>query len=168
MVRKMNKSVMIIFCVVMLLCATCGTAAAAEYDVYEGNISSSLTTYAKDILPNANIKDNYVFFRSGQYTYDIIVGDLLYENGVFTLADNGKQYTIDTQTSSFTNNYYTYSVKEITDFTLTTGNCIVYSDLGDFPELEERSAKFEIIQTCTICVACLFVVIRSIFNSSLR
>ncbi|MEE1504802.1 MAG: hypothetical protein UGF89_11235 [Acutalibacteraceae bacterium] len=167
MVRKI-KILYIILTVCLLLCATCGTATAVDYEAYEGNISSSIVDYAKDLLPNFSINDNYVLFRSGQYTYELVVGDLVYENGAFTLADDGKQYTINTSNYSFNNNYYNYTVSTTNSFSLITGDKIVYSDLGDFPQLEERSAKFEIVQTITLCVACLFVVIRAIFSACTR
>ena len=165
MVRKIN--IFIISCC-LLLCATCGTVAAADYTTYDGNISTSMLTYFKDILSNVSINDHYILFRSGQYQYDLVVAeDIVYDSGLFTVVGQGKHYVIDTNNNIY-NSYYSYSVNEVNNISIAVKNKIVYSDIGDFPQLEERGSRYEVLQTILLFVLLLSGVIRSIFFISKR
>lgn len=146
-----------------LITAMCGTVQAATHTVYEnGTLGTTYITYFKDILSGADFRDNYVAFRSGQYSYTMIVGKLQNENGVISLQEQGKQYTFET-TGNY-NSQYTYNVADITNFSVNTGNAILYSDVGDFPELIERGAKFETLNTILLIVLMLCIVIYRIFR----
>ena len=159
MVRQIKKIVLL--CVIAVS-AICTTAHAATHSVYEeGNLSSTYVTYFRDTISGMSFKDNYVAFRSGQYTYTMVVGDLDFNNGTFTLNENGKEYVYST--SSGYNSRYTYEVNEISNFSLSVGDNIIYSDLGDYPQLEERGAKYEILSSVLLCVMCISVVINRIF-----
>lgn len=166
MVRQITSKILSIVIVAVVLMLPLGSIAlATDYTAYDGNISSTYTQYFKDIIADVPITDNYVYFRSGQYTYDLVIGDIEFNDGVFVLLGEGKQYTITNNSNNYSS-YYVYNVQDINHFTLIPDDKFVYSDLGDYPQLEGRSEKFEILQTITIVVACLYVVIRSIFNSS--
>lgn len=162
-----RKIIVVLLSVCLLTVATCCPAAAAEFTTYNGNISTSILTYFQDIFTNVGINDNYVLFRESQYKYILVSGELNYNDGTFTLVDIGKQYSLDVSGNTF-NSYYIYSVEDISDFSLITESKIVYSDLGNFPQLEKRGERFEVLQTVLICAACLFVVVRSIFNNGKR
>ena len=83
----------------LLLVATPSRAYA--YDIYDsGNISNTYTEIFKDIIEGLPSNDDYVYFRSGQYTYTLLVGDFEYNNKKFT----GEEYT---------------------DYTITTNNLII-------------------------------------------
>lgn len=161
MVRKIKRFSLLLVALLITAAAFCGSVSAASYDTYEGSISSSQITYFRDILPSTSILDNYVVFRDGQYSYQMVVGDLSYSNGVFTLNDTGRIYTINTNSSY--NSYYTYSNTDIDSFTLNTNDRIVYSDLGNYPQLEERGQRYEVLQTVLISIACVSFIIRNIF-----
>ena len=160
MVRKVINIVVIC---ILLVGAFCTQANAETHSIYtEGNMNTTYITYFEDILSGTDLKSNYVAFRSGQYTYTMVVGDLDINNNVISLNGTGKEY-IFTQSGNY-NSQYTYQVKNISNFSLNTGNYIIYSDIGDYPQLIERGAKFEILQTLLIFIVCLCIVIRSIFN----
>lgn len=161
MVRQVKKYMLVLAAVLIFITASCGTISAAAYSVYEGNLSSSQLQYFRDILPSTNLLHNYVVFRNGQYEYIMIVGDLELNNNTFTLNDSGKIYTINT--SSGYNSVYTYNASMIDSFTLSTNDYIVYSDLGDFPQLEDRGQKYEILTTIILCIAGCCYIIRNIF-----
>ena len=161
MVRQVRKFITVLVAGMITAAALCGSVSAATYETYEGNISSTQLTYFRDILPGTSILDNYVVFRDGQYSYQMVVGELDYSNGVFTLNEPGRIYTINTNSSY--NSYYTYSNTTIDSFTLNVDNSIVYSDLGEFPQLEERGQRYEILQTVLIVICCVCVIVRSIF-----
>lgn len=159
MVRKI---VSIMSICILLVGAFCTQANADTHTVYdEGTLSSTYVTYFKDIVSGIGFNDNYIAFRSGQYSYTMVVGDLEYENGVVTLNEPGKEYVFTT--SSGYNSQYRYEVNDISNFSVTCGDYIVYSDIGDYPQLIERGAKYEMLSAFLIVVICLCVVIRSIF-----
>lgn len=162
MVWQVKKIITILVAGLITAAAFCGSVSAATYNTYEGNISSTQLTYFRDILSGTSILDNYVCFRDGQYSYQMVVGKLTFNNGVFTLDEPGRIYTLDTNGSSY-NNYYTYSNATLNDLTLNTSNRIVYSDLGDYPQLEERGQRYEILQTILIVICCVCFIVRNIF-----
>lgn len=161
MVRKIASYV----CMLGLICAMlCAPVQAATHDVYEnGNLGTTYITYFKDILSGAKFSDNYVAFRSGQYEYTLVVGELENENGVISLAGPGKEYVFTTQSSSYNSQYY-YYVNDLNEFSLATGNYIIYSDTGDYPELIERGAKYEMFTALLLCVALLSIVFGRFFR----
>lgn len=163
MVRKVIVYMVV---VLTLLTAMCGAVSAETFSPYEGNISTSYLTYFEDLLPKLKLTDHYVFLRSGQYEYSMIVGDITYGNGVFTSSSSCTVYSMST-TNSY-NSYYSYNVSSIDTLTLRPSDILVYSDLGDFPELEGRGNKYEILQTILICIALLAFVIRGIFGTRKR
>lgn len=151
-------------CVLALIFATGMTAQAATHQVYEnGSLGTTYITYFKDILSGAGFDDNYVAFRSGQYSYTMVVGDIEYNNGVFSLVGEGKEYEFSTTSSSY-NSQYQYYANDITDFSLNADNSIIYSDVGEFPQLIERGAKYEILSTVLMCIVVLCIVINRIFR----
>lgn len=159
MVRKI---IQIIICVVVCCACLSSTTYAIDYTVYDGSFSNSYVTYFRDILSNVSILDNYVCFRSGQYQYVMIVGDIQYQDNHFLIPDVATVYTFDT--SSVFNSNTTYSVSEIkASRVFNNNNFIVYSNMGDYPQLESRGDRFETLQTLIIVIACLCVVLRSIF-----
>lgn len=163
MVRQVKKLCVVLVAMLVLIAATCGTIQAATHNVYEnGNLGTTYITYFKDILSGTDIKYNYVAFRSGQYEYVLIVGDLEFNNDTISLVGEGKQYRYYTTSSNYNSQYY-YDVSTLNSFSVNVGNSIIYSDVGDFPELIERGAKFEILNSILLSVALLSVVIRRIF-----
>lgn len=163
MVRQIKKNCVCLVALLVLIATTCGTIQAATHNVYEnGSLSTTYITYFKDILSGTPLKDNYIAFRSGQYSYSLVVGELKYENGTISLNSPGKEYKFYTENTGYNSQYY-YDVSELKTFSLNTGNSILYSDIGDYPELIERGAKYEILTTIIISVALLCIVINRIF-----
>lgn len=165
MVRKIAS----ILCVcVLLVGAFCTQANAATHTIYEeGTLSSTYTTYFKDIIAGAKFTDNYVAFRSGQYSYSMVVGELEYKNGAISLVGSGKEYKYSATTSGY-NQQYKYTVSNLSNFSVDCGDYIIYSDVGDFPQLVERGAKYEMLQTLLIWICCLSIVIARIFYNRKR
>lgn len=162
MVRQVKKICVFMLVLLITAGAICTAVSAATYTTYDGNISSTQLTYFRDILPGIKLTDNYVCFRAEQNVYHMVVGDLEYSNGVFTLNDSGRIYTVDNNGSNYSS-YYTYSNATINDFKLNVENKIVYSDIGNYPQLEERGQKYESLSLILLSIACVCFVIRSIF-----
>lgn len=154
MVRKVS----VFLAAIVLATALCGQAFAAE--IYDGNISTSMVTYFRDIVSGTGFNDNYVLWREGQYVYSMAVGDISYSSGTFTLDGEAQLYTIVTGTTGA----YHYQVEDLTDFTLSVNSQMVYSNLGDFPQLVSRGENYETLTTLLLAIAMLCVVIRGIFR----
>lgn len=163
MVRKV---IGILTGVLLLLCGAAATASAVS--VYEGTISSTFTEIAKDI--NISVLDDYVFFRSGQYTYTLATGDFDYNNGVFTLSENGKVYTVTQVTNSGygASSYYSYSVSDVTSYKVETKGILVYSNLGEYPGLHEYTEVYDFMLMFLVLVIALCALVRPLFNFVLR
>lgn len=161
----MVRQVKIVVCLVAILCCICGltaTTQAATYDIYDGNPSNTYIQYYKDIISGLPITKNYVVFRSGQNEYNMVVGDIVENNGLFTSDSECEVYTFSQRDSSY-NGYYQYHTSTIDSFVLDSEDKIVYSDVGGYPELVERGAKFEILSVVLIVCIIVGFVCRNIF-----
>lgn len=151
----------IMLALLMLVGAICAQASAATFDVYEGTPSNTYIQYFKDSVANIPLGDHYVAFRSDQYSYTMVVGDISFNNGIFTATDSCTVYTL--QNTGNYNSYYNYTQSTIDSFSLNPDDKIIYSDLGGYPQFEERSAKYEILTTILIVACCVGFVCRSVF-----
>lgn len=158
MVRKVS---LLIFCIA-LLCAS-GTVAQAEtFTAYDGNPSNTYITYFRDVVSGIGFNDHYVALRSGQYEYILAVGDIVYGNEVFTSDTTVGLYTISLNSGYNSTTNYSYS--EIDSLYVSTNDQIIYSDLGHFPQLIERGAKYETFTAVLLCTALLCVVVGRFFR----
>lgn len=169
---RLSKNVCLVVCFFLILCvALTGKANASSYTPYnQGNIGSTQLAIFRDIVGNLPINDSYVAFRSGQYDYKLVAGDLKCDSNSFsgkTQATTVKVYTINTDNNNY-NSTYDYIVTTEQNFNLTTGNLLVYSNLGDYPSLEERSVSYAFITMFCVIVIGLCAIIRPLFNFVLR
>lgn len=158
---------MVVACMLVLIFGFAVSAQAATHTVYEnGNISSTYLTYFKDILPGVPFSHNYVAFRSGQYSYTMVTGDIEYNESTrtFTLQGEGHVYVFE-QTSNNYNSYYTYDDGSISNFSVQANDSVLYSDVGSYPQLMERGAKYEMLTAVLICIALLGYVVSRFFRS---
>lgn len=162
MVRK------ILTCVLLLAVISAVPISASAATIYEGNISSSYTTIFKDVAnKEVSFNEDYVFFRSGQYEYSLVIGDLTFENGNFSSNGDVRIYLIDTESNSY-NSSYVYSVSTESSFNLTVSNQLIYSNLGHYPDLIERSSYYEVATLILLLSAVCLYLLRSIFGFCLR
>lgn len=163
MVRKITS---VSCCVLLLICMAAATAHAET--VYDGNLSSSVTAYVKDL--NIPPTADYVYFRSGKNEYSVLVGEeIVYsepENS-FTLSGSGILVIITTSqydanytslVSSFVDSYVVYNPH----------NVLIYTNLGNYPMLNDYSdiMPYTIIFIIAVCSLC--AVLRSLFSFVLR
>lgn len=162
---RLNKLV----CICLLLCLVMAMplqAQASTYSPYtDGNIGSNQLQYFRDIVSNLGINESYVAARTDRYKYQLFVGDIKYSNGNFLGNQQGSVitvYTINTDTSTY--GTYTYSVSNDNNFTFNASNYLVYSNLGDYPQLEERSVLYEFSTLFIISVVSICALLRSVFS----
>ena len=159
MVRKIICTVAML----ALICAVGTTAQAATHTVYPGELPSDVITYCRDIISGIGLSDNYVVFRSGEHTFVMITGSLDFneETKTFTLSGDGHEYIFSR--SGDPDDFYTYDNGYIEDFSVSAADSVLYSDLGYYPQLMERGAKYEILTTILLSVGLLGIVIGKFF-----
>ena len=155
--------------ILAVACALCCLAAlplaASAATIYDGTISTTYITIFRDIASKLPITADYVFFRSGQYEYILVAGDLEYSGSMFTGSDL-TQYIVKTNSSY--NNSYEFGTATLDTFNLAPGGALVYSNLGSFPDLYDRSdyTLVGIFFAIALCFCCYLI--RSIFDFTLR
>lgn len=161
MVRRWS----VVACVVLALLLTIGAAGQAHADtVYnEGTISTTYLEYARGVVAGKMPGDSYVFFRGGQYNYTLIVSDNLKHEGGQFVADTFTRYTW-TVNSGY-NTVPTYGVTIGSAFSLNSGSTMVYSNLGDFPSLEDGGVIYGQITAVLLAVLLLGGLARSLFDA---
>lgn len=78
---------------------------------------------------------NYVYWRDGQYKYCFAYGADLALSGSIFRADNVDVITYNTNYSY--NGQPTFTVSSESDFSLSAGDFLVWSNLGHYPTLED-------------------------------
>lgn len=106
---------------------------------YDGTLSSTYVDLGRDCLWGLHWFDDYVYWRSGQYTYSFAYGDISFSNGVFS-SSSCTILTINAPTSYSGALTVTSSSDSLS---LNTGGKLVYSNLGDFPALDSRKYIYD-------------------------
>lgn len=127
---------------------------AQGYIPYDSAMSTSAVQFFKDYIDKIG-GVHYVLFRSGQYTYRLVISPDLFVDGSSFSAPDADYVTYDTR-------YYTWSTGHEGAFSLKAGNYLVYSDVGDYPVLTSGSLVLWIIVFLGTVVF-LFNVIRVLF-----
>lgn len=118
---------------------------------------------AKMLLKVAPFTD-YVFWRSGQYSYALVVGDLELNGTTFTSGEPVTIYTFQLDTGY--SGTYTLSTRSDT-LNLAASSYIVFSNLGYYPILDYDSFGASHL-AFLVSVACGVLCIRPIFRFVLR
>lgn len=130
-----NKFLIFLVCFILVFSLSCFPAYAE--DVANGTINSTALTYFEGITRKLSPFEDYVAFRTGDYTYSLVYGNLSYSNGVISSSSATR---VDYNSRYYTSNYeYTTYVSDsqISNLRLNTnGFSIIYSSLGSFPKLE--------------------------------
>lgn len=132
-----------------------GIMLLSNYHPYDSSMSTSVIAYYDDVLPKlGNV--HYVLFRSGQYDYRMVYGkDLVYNNGNFTAGS--VRYV------AYSTRYYTWTQGTESAFSLSAGDYLVYSDLGDYPMLHSESI-YQWLLILLGAVYLLFIIYRAMFS----
>lgn len=142
---------------------------ALSVDAYQGTINTTYLTFFKDIVSGISIFDDYVFYRSGNSDYCMVVGDIELNGTTFELLGEGKQYEISqVNGGAGTNSYYSLSVSAVSDLSIRARDYLVYSNLGHYPRLEERGVVYEFAMLTAFIIFCACCLVRPISNFVLR
>lgn len=136
-----------------------GIMPLSAWDIDSGyGVGSSNTAIFAGVVSKLPLGEHYVYWRDGQYTYMLAHSrELVYENGRFT-APQVDLVTYYTYTGS--TRQATYSQSSDSNFTLSPGNYLVWSDLGDYPQLETGKGVRDYAQTAVFALAVFFILGR--------
>lgn len=132
-----------------------GIVLLSAYSPYDYGLSSSVLAYFDDYVGRLGA-EHYVFFRSDQNSYRLVYGSDL------TLTGSDFVGT-DCNYVSYNSHDYTWESGLEGEFSLSAGDYLVYSDLGDYPVLAAESVPARLIAFVAVLYL-LFVVFRSWFS----
>lgn len=127
-----------------------------------GSIPEECVSLFKKLSWKVAIPKDYVFFRAGENEYLLASGDLSFEGGVFE-AESCDVYRliVDGESAS-------WSVRKETGFSLTPFDALVYSNLGHFPDLIDRSEVYSLATLLLLVIALCMYLVNGIFNGHRR
>lgn len=162
MVRQM-RIVCAVLCVLALLTAVpCRPSAAT---VYDGAISSTYVEMFRGVAAKLPPTVEYVLFRSGQYEYHLVAGELSYADGIIT----GTDVTVYSVTTAGTySSGYEFVNYELDQFSLAPGTALVYSSLGPWPQLLSAENSSSLAVVFALGVLTLMSLLREIFRWTYR
>ena len=136
-----------------------GIMLLSSYETFDtGSISSTVVNYMSDVIPKlGNV--HYVLFRSGQYTYR------LYYSKDLEYAGNGSFRASEADCLVYDTRYYTWTEEAESDFSLSAGNYLVYSDLGGYPMLSSGETSTWLLVVLG-AVYFVFIIVRSLLAPS--
>lgn len=121
-----------------------------DYGVGSSNVSLFAGVVSK--LPYG---EHYVYWRDSQYVYMLAHGkDLKYQGGRFTAS---QVQTVTYNSYSGYNSQATFLQGSDSNFSLAPGNYLVWSDLGDYPQLETGKGEREYVQAAVVGMAVFFI-----------
>lgn len=127
---------------------TAAVALAAISDSY-GVGTSHISIFA-GMAGKLPLDHHYVYYRDGQYDYVLAHSDsLVYDGGVFS-ADDATIVTYST--SSSYQSQPTFTVSADSDWSLDPADYLVWSDLGEYPDLIDRGeVQYEALACIILC-----------------
>lgn len=132
---------------------------------YEPDGDTNLGTTNKGIFEGLAYKvpfgQHYVYWRDSQYAYNFAFGDISFENGVFYGNDTITICSYETTSSGY-NTRYIWDSWSDPNFTLSVGDSLVYSDLGNFPDLINRR---EVQYIAIVSYSVIAIIIWSLFSN---
>lgn len=134
-----------------------GIMLLSAHDPYDsGSISSSIVNYMADVVPKLGLV-HYVLFRAGQYDYRLYYSKDLEFNGSGRFSASQAEYI------SYDARYYTWSYGSESNFSLSAGSVLVYSDLGGYPMLNAGETSTWLLAFLGT-VYFLYVVVRAFLS----
>lgn len=130
---------------------------------YASVTSNTYSDIASRMLWHLGFGDDYVFWRSGQYSYSFAYGDLDLSGGRFT----GSAVTLVTFTLDTGYNGTYVMNRQTTNVDVNAGQYIVFSNLGGYPVLDTNHVGLSLL-VFSAFVGLLMALIRSVFGFVLR
>lgn len=131
---------------------------------YDNVIPNDIVDVFRDIIADQSILSDYVACCTKEGEYSLFIGNIGYKNSKFSSDEKIKLISL----KSDENNKLVYSSQIVSGLSLFTEGKVIYSNLGDFPNLIRRGEVYEILQTILIVIIGCCILISRIFGASKR
>lgn len=153
-----RKVITMLCCLLALAVAQPARASAASYSA-SGTLDSQQMDVFRRALIKHGINDDYVAFRTDQGEYVLVIAE--------NMECSGGTFTAQACSIYRTYGLSWYSSQD-TDFVLVAGDHLVYSNLGDYPDLQTPGDFFGMCSMCLLLVMIFMDLCRQIFGFNLR
>ena len=124
--------------------------------VSDYNLGTSNLTIFEGVVEKVPFGHHYVYWRDSEYRYCLAVGPLTVSGTTFSSAEPVTVYTYERHYSSG-DSYYTWSASTDNVFTLSCGNRLVYSDIGNYPSIAGKEvSKYDAVTAYSAVGVVLF------------
>lgn len=114
--------------------------AALNAVVSDYNLGTTNLTIFEGVVEKVPFGHHYVYWRDSEYRYCLAVGPLTVSGTTFSSAVPVTVYTYERHYTSG-DSYYTWSASIDNAFSLSCGNRLVYSDIGNYPTIAGREVS---------------------------
>ncbi len=138
------------------------SAAVSDYNLGTTNLS-----IFEGLVEKVPFGHHYVYWRDSEYRYCFAVGPLTVSGTTFSSAEPVTVYTYERHYVSG-DSYYSWSVSTDNVFSLSCGNRLVYSDIGDYPAISGREvSKYDAVMAYCAVGVVLFALFDRLRRSCL-
>lgn len=114
--------------------------AALSAAVSDYNLGTTNLTIFEGVVEKVPFGHHYVYWRDSEYRYCLAVGPLTVSGTTFSSVESVTVYTYERHYTSG-DSYYSWSVSTDNAFSLSCGNRLVYSDIGDYPSIAGKEVS---------------------------
>lgn len=114
--------------------------AALSAAVSDYNLGTTNLTIFEGLVEKVPFGHHYVYWRDSEYRYCFAVGPLSVSGSTFTSSEPVTVYTYERYYTSG-DSYYRWAVSTDNAFSLSCGNRLVYSDIGDYPSIAGKEVS---------------------------
>ena len=104
------------------------------------NLGTSNLAIFEGVVEKVPFGQHYVYWRDSEYRYCLAVGSLTVSGSTFSSSGPVTVYTYERYYSSG-DSYYKWTVSTDNAFSLSCGNRLVYSDIGDYPTIAGKEVS---------------------------
>lgn len=142
--------------------------AALSAAVSDYNLGTSNLTIFEGVVEKVPFGHHYVYWRDSEYRYCLAVGPLTASGTTFSSAEPVTVYTYE-RIYSGGDSHYEWSVSTDNVFSLSCGNRLVYSDIGDYPSIAGKEvSKYDAVTAYCAVGVVLFALFDRLRKSCFR
>lgn len=131
--------------------------AALSAVVSDYNLGTTNLAIFEGVVEKVPFGHHYVYWRDSEYRYCMAVGSLTVSGSTFSSSVPVTVYTYERHYISG-DSYYSWSVSTDNAFSLSCGNRLVYSDIGDYPTIAGKEvSKYDAVTAYCAVGVVLFV-----------
>lgn len=141
------KKLFLSLAMVFLICS-CRQETMQAQEVYKSIVPEDVLLQFERVLAGVSPSDDYIIFCSSENEYVMYVGDIERNDTIFT-SKAATEYSLTYRTDSFD---FSYGVSNDVALSVDVSDSLVYTSLGNYPMIEERSDVYEMFEVVTLLI----------------